>query len=425
MDHGRSTSPRPERATRVAAALFLSFLTVQSAFIVLAPTLPDVAREFGVSTGTAGQLRTVAAVAGLVTALTLAPLGRVLGIRRLLVTGLVALATGSIASALAPTFALLAVGQVILGMGGAAVLSAGLPAAADWPAREQRTRVLAWTTVGQPAAWVLGMPAVGALSDLGWRWGWIVVPAAAAAALAVLPCGPSRNAPGPAAIGSAWRDPGVRRWAFGEVMAYAGWGGTLVYAGALLSESYDLGPNAVGLLLGGAAIAYFPGTFAARRRLEGELGPLLAGLAIALAFGAAALGALRPSAGVSTGLFALLVLFAGARGITGSAFGLNAAPEQKVTIGSIRTAATQLGYLAGAAVGGIALDLGGYPVVGLTLAGFFAAAAIPHLRFGFSRRSVRGARRALAPIYDSKAVALDGSSTASSLSRRAPLPCGG
>ncbi|MFL5894302.1 MAG: MFS transporter, partial [Thermoleophilaceae bacterium] len=386
-------------ATRIAAGLFLSFLTVQSAFIVLAPTLPDVAREFGVSTGTAGQLRTVAAVAGVATALTLAPLGRVVGIRRLLVTGLGVLAAGATASALAPTFALLAVGQVTLGMGGAAVLSAGLAAAGDWPAREQRTRVLAWTTVGQPAAWVLGLPAVGALSHLGWRWGWIVVPAAAAAALAVLPCGPSRNAPASAATGSAWGDPRVRRWAFGEVMAYAGWGGTLVYAGALLSETYDLGTSTVGLLLGAAAVAYFPGTFAARRRLEGDLRALLGGLAIALAFGAAAFGALRPSAFVSTGLFAVLILLAGARGIAGSAFGLNAAPEHKVTIGSIRAAATQLGYLAGAAAGGIALDLGGYPVVGLTLAGFFAAAAVPHLSLGFGRRPLRGAQRALAPIY--------------------------
>src|SRR3954453_23252408 len=118
MDHARSTSPRPERTPRLPAALFLSFLTVQSAFIVLAPTLPDVAREYGVSTGTAGQLRTVAAVAGVAPALTLGPLGRVVSIRRLVVTGLGALATGSIASALAPTFALLAVGQVILGAGG-------------------------------------------------------------------------------------------------------------------------------------------------------------------------------------------------------------------------------------------------------------------------------------------------------------------
>ena len=385
MDHGGSDNTRPASPTRIAAGLFLSFLTAQAAFAALAPTLPDVARDYGISTGTAGQLRTAAAIAGLATALALAPLGRVVGIRRLLVGGLAVLAAGSVVSALAPTFSLLIAGQVILGIGGAAVLSAGLAAAGDWPAREQRTRVLAWTTVGQPAAWVVGMPAVGALSSLGWRWGWIVVPAAAVAALAVLPAGPSRTAPVPTSTASVWGDPAVRRWAIGEVMAYAGWGGTLVYAGALLTDSYKLGTDSVGLLLGGAAIAYFPGTFAARRRLEGDLRMLLAGLALALALGAAAFGALRPSVWVSTGLFAVLILLAGARGIAGSAFGLGAAPEHKVTIGSIRAGATQLGYLAGAASGGIALDLGGYPAVGVTLAAFFTAAAVPHLLAGFDR----------------------------------------
>lgn len=394
MEPGRSNTTRTPRPTRIAAGLFLSFLTVQSAFAVLAPTLPDVAREFGISTGTAGQLRTAAAIAGLAGALALAPLGRVIGIRRLLVGGLGVLSIGSAVSALAPTFSILVAGQVILGIGGVAVLSAGLAAAGDWPAREQRTRVLAWTTVGQPAAWVLGMPAVGALSNLGWRWSWIIVPAAAAAALAVLPAEPPRPAVAPKQGGSVWGDPAVRRWAAGEVMAYAGWGGTLVYAGALLTESYDLGAGTVGLLLGAAAIAYFPGTFAARRRLEGDLRMLLAGLALALALGVAALGALRPSAWVSTVLFAVLVLLAGARGIAGSAFGLNAAPEQRVTIGSVRAAATQLGYLAGAALGGIALDQGGYPAVGVTLAGFFAAAALPHLSLGFARSAGRPGRAA-------------------------------
>jgi predicted MFS family arabinose efflux permease len=177
----------------------------------------------------------------------------------------------------------------------------------------------------------------------------------------------------------AWRDARVRGWAFGEAMAYAGWGGTLVYAGALIGETYGLRADVVALLLAGAAVAYFPGTFAARRRLDGDLRPLLALLALALAAGSILFGLVRVSPAVSTGIFALLVLFAGARGIAGGAFGLNAAPEDKVTIGSIRSGATQLGYLTGAAAGGVALQAGGYSAVGLTLGAFFAAAALPHL----------------------------------------------
>jgi DHA1 family inner membrane transport protein len=399
-------------SARLAAGLFLSFFTAQAAFVVLAPTLPDLAREFGVSVGTAGQLRTASAVAGVVVALALTPLARQLPVRRLLVVGLELLAAGAAVSAAAPGFTVLVAGQITIGAGVAAVLSAGLVAAADWPAPADRTRVLAWTIVGQPAAWVAGMPLVGAVSDLGWRWGWLLVPATAALAALVLPPEPERGGSAVTArdTGRAWRDRRVRRWAFGELMAYAGWGGTLVYAGALLADSYELRADRIGLLLGAAAIAYFPGTFAAKRRLEGDLRRLLGGLALALAAGVVAFGLLRPSAWISTGVFAALVLLAGARGIAGSAFGLDAAPGHKMAIGGMRSAATQLGYLLGAAAGGIAVDTGGYGALGVTLAAFFAAGAVPHLAHMWGMR-------------DGKPVSLEVFSDRQTALRAAARPC--
>jgi predicted MFS family arabinose efflux permease len=291
------------------------------------------------------------------------------------------LAGGALACAAAPSFALLAAAQVILGVGSAAVLTAGLAAAADWSEPGRRADVLAWTIVGQPAAWVAALPVIGRLSDLGWRWSWFVVPAAAISALAIVPAR-GRDASAAGVSGprrSAWEKPEVRRWAFGELMAYAGWGGTLVYAGALLAESYDLGANTVALLLAAATTTYFPGAFIVRRRLDGDLQRLLPALALALAAGALAFGTIRTGPATSTLLFAVLVLIAGGRGIAGGAFGLNAAPAEKVSIGSIRSGSVQLGYLVGAAGGGLALHLGGYPAVGMVLAGFFAAAAAPYL----------------------------------------------
>ena len=382
MDHGRSISSPP----RLAASLFLSFFTAQAAFIVLAPALPQIGAEFGVSVAYAGQLRTAAAIAGLVAAVALALLGR-RGAGRILRGGLVLLAAGAAVSAAAPTFALLAAGQLVLGAGAAAVLAGGLAAASEWPEPSRRKDVLAWTIVGQPAAWVVALPVVGLLADVNWRWAWLVVPVPALAALTTLP----RRQDGRAAAGGTgrlWKDARVRSWAFGEVMAYAGWGGTLVYAGALISESYGIGAPAVALLLALAATLYFPGTFTARRRLDGDLSQLLALLALALALGTAIFGTVRVSPAVSTVVFALLVLLAGARGIAGGAFGLDAAPGDKVAIGSIRSGATQLGYLIGAAAGGAALEAGGYAAVGLTLAGLFSLAAAPHLATMWQRRAV-------------------------------------
>jgi DHA1 family inner membrane transport protein len=366
---------------RLAAGLFLTFFTAQSAFVVLAPTLTQVAHQFGVSVARAGQLRTVAAIAGFLAAAAIAVVARRVGVARLLRAGLVVLAAGAIASAAAPSFALLAMAQIVIGVGAAAVLTAGLAAAADWSDPSHRADVLAWTIVGQPAAWVAALPLIGRLSDLGWRWAWLVVPLAATSAFVVVPVKRRADA---AAAGAAprrgiWRNPDVRRWAFGELMAYGGWGGTLVYAGALLAQSYHLGPDTVALLLAAAATTYFAGTFAVRRRLDGNLQLLLPMLSLALAAGVLAFGTIRTGPATSTALFAVLVLLAGARGIAGGAFGLSAAPAERVSIGSIRSGATQLGYLVGASGGGVALQLGGYSAVGGVLALFFVAAAVPYL----------------------------------------------
>jgi predicted MFS family arabinose efflux permease len=219
------------------------------------------------------------------------------------------------------------------------------------------------------------------LNDLGWRWGWAIVPVAALAALLVVPVAPASASPPLRRRDTwrAWRDRRTRRWAVGELMAYAGWGGTLVYAGSLLADSYDLSAAAVAPLLAVAAAAYFPAAFAGRRRLGGDVERLLASLALALAVGSLLFGVLRLSTDFSVAIFALLVLTAGARTVIGSAVGVRALPRHTVSVGAMRSVATQLGYLLGAAVGGVALNIGGYTALGIALAGFFGLAALPHL----------------------------------------------
>ena len=61
-----------------------------------------------------------------------------------------------------------------------------------------------------------------------------------------------------------------------------------------------------------------------------------------------------------------------------SALGMDAAPEDKVAVMSMRAAANQFGYLLGAAVGGAALAVGGFAGLGAALAGMFLAAALIH-----------------------------------------------
>ena len=369
------TRPKP------AAILFLAVFAAQTGFLVLTPILPDVARELGVSTAMAGELRIASGLAGTAVALILGLTAPRRGLRDLVAAGLLLVGLGSIAGAAAPSFPVLALSQLALGAGQAIVLSAALAAAARWSGPAERSRVLGAVLLGQPAAWVAGVPVVGALASSSWRLTMCAPLAASAVALAVLASRPrdvperTRRLIRPLLA----RDGAVAGWAMGELLAYAAWGGTITFAAALMIESYGSSPALVGLLLAVAALAYFPGNLLARRATDESPRRLLVFLGVGLAIALAIFGAVRPGLWFSAATFALIVLLAGGRTLSGSAAGLQAAPGQEMAVMSIRAAAMQLGIVVGAALGGAALSVGGYALLGAVLSILFATAAVPHL----------------------------------------------
>jgi MFS transporter, DHA1 family, inner membrane transport protein len=361
--------------------LFACLFASQSGLLVLSPILVDVAREFGVSTASAGQLRSISGATGGATALILAAAARRPGLRELLSLGAALVALGSGLSAAAPSFVVLAAAQAVLGVGIGMLVAVGIAATGEWPAPAQRPHVLAWAIAGMPAAWIAGMPVIGTVADYGWRATWIAVPAAAALiTLALVRMRPA-DAPSHRVGGSvaSWRRPEVARFAGGELLANAAWAGVLTYSGALLLGSYSISPAVAALGLGLMATAMLPGTFAARHGAANATLGLLAALTAFQGASVLALCALRPSVGVTLALLAVMAFVNGWRSMIASAFGMDTAPKDRVTVMSMRAAANQLGYLLGAAAGGLALALGGFPALGLTLAALFAAAVVVHV----------------------------------------------
>jgi predicted MFS family arabinose efflux permease len=392
-----SHPPARERGVHPAAAAgtvaFVCLFAAQAGLLTLSPILPSVARDFGVSTAAAGQLRTLVGLTGGVTALAVVLVGRRLGLRRLLLAGNGLLVLGSAASALAPSLPALAAAQAAVGAATGLLVTGGLAAAAAWAAPERRTATLAWASLGQPASWVAGMPLIGASADLGWRYAWLGVPLAAGlAGLAAVGARP-REEPAGTAASRAHRlrwDVKLAGWAVGELLSYAAWAGTLVYAGALLIESYDADPGTVGLLLGAAAIAAFPGNLLARRWLSGSSRELLVVLGLSAAAITAVFGTVRPGLAASAATFTLLVLVACTRTVAGSTFALYVTPERRLAAMGVRASTGQLGYLVGAGLGGAALAAGGYPLLCLTLAGLFASGAAPHFAALVAERATLG-----------------------------------
>ena len=195
----------PNGPRAVGIALLSALAASQAALVVLNPLLPDVARDLDVSIATAGQLRTVSGLAAGAAALATGLLAARVGLRGLMLGALVILAIGSLVSGAAPNFAVLVVAQALVGVGIGVSYSAAIAATAEWSTAANRSRVLALTLLGPPLAWIVGMPLVGMLGEISWRFAWLVVPVSMAARRDGAPPSAARHAAGDT------REPASRR----------------------------------------------------------------------------------------------------------------------------------------------------------------------------------------------------------------------
>jgi predicted MFS family arabinose efflux permease len=367
---------------RAAATLSACLFASQAGTLVLSPILVDVAREFDVSTATAGQLRAISGAVAAATALAVGFLAGRLGLKRLLLGGLLLLALSAGLSAAAPSFAVLGSAQALLGVAIGVLLSSGVAGTTAWIPPARRADALSAAFSGQAIAWLVGMPVVGAVGEVSWRLAWVALPLAATLPAFVLAAGlpPVQGRPASLVgeLTALARDRVVLGWWLGEALAFSAWVGMLVYSGALLIDSYGASLRETGLVLGGVFIAYFPGSLLFRRFIDRAAQRLLVGLALAAAAVAALIGAVRPGLWLTVPLLAAYVFLNSGRTISGSAFGLDAAPQRSVTAMGLRASATQLGYLIGAGLGGLALHLGGYPAAGATFGCLYLLAVVPH-----------------------------------------------
>jgi predicted MFS family arabinose efflux permease len=365
-----------------SGVLFLALFASQSGVLVLSPILSDVAEEFDVSIAHAGQLRILAAPLAAIAAVAAGRALRRYSPRALIGAGAALVAAGSVASAAAPTFALLALAQVPMWVGIAMLIAAGVAATAAWSAPEERTKVVSHALAGAPSAWIVGMPVIGVVSAVDWRLAFLALPLPAALLAALAVASRPADRPLDAAGGSLralFARTGPRRWALGEVFANAAWAGTLVYSGALFREVYGASPAATGILLALVAAAYLVGN-----RWAGKSSPAGARRAMLVCSVGAAIAvgltwAFTANVVVTLVFFATASAITAARMVAGTVYGFSVAGGHGREVGTIRAASTQVGYLIGSLAGGLAIAVGGFGLLSVASGGLFVAATLPYL----------------------------------------------
>jgi predicted MFS family arabinose efflux permease len=348
----------------------------------MSPILADVASDFGMSIAEAGQLRILAAPLAAVVALAAGRLLVRFSPRALLVVGSVLLAAGSLASAAAPTFSLLALAQVPTWAGVAILIAAGVAATAAWSEPERRTKLVAHALAGPPAAWIVGMPVIGLVAEIDWRLTFLALPLPAALVALLAVAARPRDVPvagARASLAGLLGRHDARRWALGELVANSAWTGTLVFSGALFTEVHGASSAATGMALALVAAAYLAGNQWAGRIAPERARRTMLEASVAASAAVTLTWALVPAVAVTLAIFGIAAFVAAARTVAGTVYGFALAGDLGREVGAMRAATTQIGYLVGSLVGGVALAAGGFGALGLAFGGLFLVSTLPYL----------------------------------------------
>lgn len=360
---------------------------------MLTPIVVAVSRDLGASVSAVGQARTVLAAVACVAAFRAGSLIDRFGVRPLIVWGSALALAGALATALAPSLPAFYAGHVVVGLGVAALLSAGFAGVGAWFPERDAAWALGYVVGSQSLAWIVGNPVIGLLTEAGsWRLGYLVPATIATLSLVAGLTAPRpavRDVPDGGGIAGVARDPSARRWAVAELVAYSAWTAELTYAGAFYIQTYGVGEGSVGFLLAIGSVAFLIATLSAHRfavRFERRFLVVVSGL------GMGALLALflnvTPAVWFSLTVICGVAVCAGLRSTGSSALGLSQLPAHPGSMMAARTVSAQLGYMVGAVVGGLVLAVAGFGTLGWVL---FAGMAFSTLVVAGVRDPIRTA----------------------------------
>lgn len=292
-------SPVDER--RAITLLALAGFVSASAFRICDAMLPQLALDFGTTTGGAAYVVTAFAIAYGFVQIVFGPVGDRYGKYRVVAFATLACAIGSSVAALATSLPLLIVARAVSGAAGAGIVPLSMAWIGDNVPYERRQETLAkfltGTILGMSAGQVLG----GVFTDtVGWRWAFalLVVGYVAVGILLQRELKRQRRTHDVATAGQAhpqfvaqalvvWRTPWAR-----IVLATAFIEGMLVFGALAFAPTYLHTRHGLSLTLSGTVVAVYAAgglayTMVARRLIArlGERGMVMAGgIVLGLAF---------------------------------------------------------------------------------------------------------------------------------------------
>lgn len=369
-----------ERRGLLAILGFLSFSAVYSG-VVMSPVLEQMAREFGITTGTAGLVVAAYGAPGIAVAVLAGPYSDRIGRKPFLVVGPLVMGLATLAAAVAPSFGLIVAARIAAGVGSAVIFPNSNATVADvFPFRE-RGRAIGAVIGMNTMASVIGVPVAGIVAEAtSWRVSVGIVGALAVLAAAVLflwmPNAPGTNRESRirALYALIIRDRSAVSAIASSFLGALLWFTWATYIVVFFQRTYALSEGiastyalttGLGVLLGSQVGGRLGDRTGHRRIVAGSVlitGALLV-IQTNLALPLAAAGALN----------LLLSTVIGARFATNNALMTEQVPEARGTMLALSASVAGLATVVAATAGGLFVDGPGFGVLGLFC---FAAAVL-------------------------------------------------